>query len=223
LSPTLFELPAATGAAHEGLTATTMNGTRGILLVEPDVEARDRLRLLLGTSFPRVCGVSTAADALGRLGLGFDILLLNIELPEAAARDVLQAAFALRVAPIIVLMGHAPAPSLVFELARAGARAYLEHPLDVQRLLACTEPGDLRAELQRLVRPLLGRIGLKQIQSHVRQALMAEAFLRAGGSRRSAAQLLCVTRPAIQKWLRESHAGEPAISNLPQPGSNTGM
>lgn len=176
-------------------------------MVEPEIGARDSLASLLAPVFPRVCAAATAAEALRQLSRGFDVLLLNVELPDAPARDVLHAALAQRVAPMVVLLGRDPAPSVLFELARAGARAYLEHPLDVQRLLACIEPGSLQAELLRFVRPLLGRLGLKQIQGLVRQALMSEALSRAGGSRRSAAQLLCVTRPAIQKWLRESRPG----------------
>jgi DNA-binding NtrC family response regulator len=188
---------------------TMASGTRGILLVEPDDGARDAARALLESAFPRVCAVSTAAAALEQMGRCFDVLLLDIEPPDAPALDVVQAAFAQRVAPTIVLLGRDPAPSVLFELARAGARAYLEHPLDMPQLLACIDPRSMQTELKRLVRPLLGRWGLKQIQAQVRQALMSEALLRAGGSRRSAAQLLCVTRPAIQKWLRESHREEP--------------
>jgi transposase len=54
----------------------------------------------------------------------------------------------------------------------------------------------------RLVRPLVGHLGMKEIQTRVRQALLLDALARSNGSRRSAAQLLGVTRPAIQKWLR---------------------
>ena len=54
-----------------------------------------------------------------------------------------------------------------------------------------------------LLRPLVGRFGLKEIQAHVRHVLVIEALARTGGSRSSAARVLGVTRPAVQKFLRE--------------------
>jgi transcriptional regulator with PAS, ATPase and Fis domain len=65
-------------------------------------------------------------------------------------------------------------------------------------------PSDVDLAARRLLRPFVGHLGMKDIQTHVREALVREALERSGGSRRSAAQLLGVTRPAIQRWLRRS-------------------
>lgn len=93
----------------------------------------------------------------------------------------------------------------VFELAKAGVHAYLPRPLTAEQIDRCLggESSGL-APIRSLLRPLVGRFGLKDIQKYVREVLVREALLRTGGSRRSAARVLGVTRPAVQKFLRET-------------------
>lgn len=55
--------------------------------------------------------------------------------------------------------------------------------------------------LRRLTSRLVGRMSLKDVQRHVRTAMLLEAFTRAEGSRRLTARMLGVTRPAVQQML----------------------
>ncbi|MCX4245566.1 helix-turn-helix domain-containing protein [Paraliomyxa miuraensis] len=82
--------------------------------------------------------------------------------------------------------------------------AYLLKPLSRGQIAAClTQTPNGLEFLRQLLRPLVGRFGLKDIQAYIRRELVRDALARAGGSRRSAARILGVTRPAVQKFLRE--------------------
>jgi hypothetical protein len=132
---------------------------------------------------------------------------VNADVPGGAL-ELVEAAFTLRHPPTIMVMGARPDPWCVFELAKAGAHAYLRPPVSAASIHACLRGFSVSTHLVKLLRPLVGHIGMKEIQARVRRALLLEALARTNGSRRSAAQLLGVTRPAIQKWLRTFAADE---------------
>jgi len=158
-------------------------------------------------------GASTVRQAMQSLSPGLDLVLINAALPDAPL-GLVEAAFTLRTPPAIFVTGDAPEPHRVFELAKAGAHAYLAPPISAATLQARLCGLSASPNLGQLVRPLLGHLGMKEILAHVRRALLIEALARSKGSRRSAAQLLGVTRPAIQKWLRgeDSHGLTPSES-----------
>jgi two-component system, response regulator RegA len=201
------ELAADAAASHE-VTASdpaALPSEYRVLVIDSDRVALDELCSQL-RACPRI-GVHSANDAGGAirmLSAGFDLLLIDVELRGASALEVVEAAFAQRVSPAVVAMGLAPDAESVFELAKAGVHAYVRKPVQLAQVEACLVPFDLDLATRRLLRPFVGHLGMKDIQSHVREALVREALERTGGSRRSAAQLLGVTRPAIQRWLRRS-------------------
>jgi two-component system response regulator RegA len=149
-----------------------------------------------------------AIDALHwfELGFGVDFVFVDTALSDGGARSVIDAAFRLASSPIVIAMGGATDSTAdVFQLAQAGVHAYLPKPLDptqIEDVLASAGSGLTR--MYGLLRPLVGRFGLKEIQAHVRRVLVDEALARTGGSRSSAARVLGVTRPAVQKFLREN-------------------
>jgi DNA-binding NtrC family response regulator len=184
---------------------------RCALVVEPDDSARTDLYAALESLTIQTSGASTAQQAMQCIPLGFDLMLLNADVPEGAL-ELVEAAFTLRRPPMIVVMGTRPDPWCVFELAKAGAHAYLMSPVSAASVHACLRGFSVSTHLMKLLRPLVGHLGMKEIQARVRRALLLEALARTNGSRRSAAQLLGVTRPAIQKWLRTFAANEMSAS-----------
>jgi DNA-binding NtrC family response regulator len=180
---------------------------RCALVVEPNDSARTELCAALESLTIHASGANVAQQAMQCLPLGFDLMLLNADEPEGAL-ELVEAAFTLRHPPTIVVMGTRPDPWCVFELAKAGAHAYLMSPVSAASIHACLRGFNVSTHLMKLLRPLVGHIGMKEIQARVRRALLLEALARTNGSRRSAAQLLGVTRPAIQKWLRTFAADE---------------
>lgn len=155
----------------------------------------------------RLRTVDRASDALRWFehGAGVDFVFVDTALPDGGARCVIDAAFGLESSPIVIAMGRATDSTAdVFQLAMAGVHAYLPKPLDPSQIddVLASAGSDL-TRMHGLLRPLVGRFGLKEIQAHVRHVLVIEALARTGGSRSSAARVLGVTRPAVQKFLRE--------------------
>jgi hypothetical protein len=113
----------------------------------------------------------------------------------------------------VVVLGERPSSGDVFRVARAGAAGYLEVPFtesDVRR--CCLSDGDAERRLKGIARCLVGEMTLKEAQGCVRAVMLERALERADGSRRSAARLLGVTRPAVQKMLREVRSDQVSSS-----------
>lgn len=198
------------GASDANVTAASPGGDmarypRCALVVEPNESVRRATYAALESLSIRASGADSARQGLQSLALGFDLILINADMPEGAL-ELVDAAFTMRQSPIIIVTGTAPDPQCVFELAKAGAHAYLVPPVSAAMVHASLRAFSVSSYLVRLVRPLVGHLGMKEIQTRVRQALLLDALARSNGSRRSAAQLLGVTRPAIQKWLRSLSA-----------------
>jgi two-component system response regulator RegA len=201
------ELTANMEARHDtsASDAAALPAEYRVLVVDSDNAALEDVCSQLGAC-PRISvrAANDAKDAIPMLSAGFELLLIDVELRGVSALEVVEAAFAQRVSPAVVAMGLAPDAESVFELAKAGVHAYVRKPVQLTQIEACLVPFDLDLATRRLLRPFVGHLGMKDIQTHVREALVREALERSGGSRRSAAQLLGVTRPAIQRWLRRS-------------------
>jgi DNA-binding NtrC family response regulator len=132
-----------------------------------------------------------------------ELLLLDVELPDGTAFDVMKAAMRGDSVPIALAMSGRAGPIQSFDLARLGVRTYLPKPLDLavlERALdeAISQPPDLEP----YVRSSVGQRAIHEVQEEVRDTMLREALGRARGSRRAAAKLLRVSRQLVQHMLR---------------------
>jgi DNA-binding NtrC family response regulator len=200
-----MQIGSAGSRAGAGGSITLPAGFSRALVVDPDAAALHSLCAELSDgSHVTVEGVRDARRAMRALRRGFDLMLIDVGLRDAPALQVVEAAFTQRISPAVVAMGQAPDAQSVFALAKAGVHAYVSKPVHIAQIQACLAPLDPNFAARRMLRPFVGHLGMKDIQTYVREALVREALERSGGSRRSAAQLLGVTRPAIQRWLRRA-------------------
>jgi DNA-binding NtrC family response regulator len=200
-----MQIGSAASRAGAGSDSTLAASFRRALVVDPDAAALHSLCAELSDGYHVIVeGARDARRAMRVLSLGFDLMFIDVGLRDASALQVVEAAFTQRVSPAVLAMGQAPDAESVFALAKAGVRAYLSKPVQMAQIQACLAPLDLNFAARRMLRPFVGHLGMKDIQTYVREALVREALDRSGGSRRSAAQLLGVTRPAIQRWLRRT-------------------
>lgn len=190
------------------------------LVVVQDPRAWSGLKDILGE-----LGVSRVAHATGEelamrhVAGGVDAVFVFASLPDRLALRVISAAASACPAPRLIVVSDGPHPDL-FELARAGAQAHLSWPLCLDEVRVCLEaPMGSMAGLDAATRPLLGRVGLRDAQSLLRQAMLRNALTASQGSRRGAARILGVTRPAVQRMLREDGAPEPSDSQADEPQS----
>jgi len=107
-----------------------------VLVVEDDADGRDPLAEILGLEGYTVTGAADGATAIGQLGDGFDVVVLDLGLPDVAGVDVIRAARALPDGPaVVVFSGH---HRLRADAEAAGCAAFVLKP-DLDKLLAVIE------------------------------------------------------------------------------------
>jgi DNA-binding NtrC family response regulator len=175
-----------------------------VLVVEDGRELRRTLERALADRFPEVRSAASVAEAVALLeSFRPELVLLDVELPDGSAIDVMRAAMRGDSVPVAVAMSGRAEPAQSFELAQLGVRTYLQKPLDLALLdraldEAIANPPDLEPH----VRSVVGQRQIHEVQDEVRETMLREALGRARGSRRAAAKLLRVSRQLVQHMLR---------------------
>ncbi|HNV59607.1 MAG TPA: response regulator transcription factor [Rhodoferax sp.] len=108
---------------------------KSILLVEDDADLREELTDYLGAAGYSVCGVGSVADAERALTQSFELLILDINLPDGSGLELCR-----RVRPyirsgIVICTGRSER-HLRIDGLKDGADAYLVKPIDLQELEA---------------------------------------------------------------------------------------
>jgi len=162
-------------------------------------------RTLTGRGYSaRACGTVAAARHVLR-EWSPELLVLDVELPDGDAFDVLRDASELPASPVVIAMSGVAGPSESFRLAQLGVRNYLTKPLRLEALEHAIDEA-LRAppDMTPHVRAQVGHVPVRELERRVRRTMVAEALARAGGSRRGAARLLNVSRQLLQHMLRST-------------------
>lgn len=182
---------------------------RALVVEDNTALLRTLERTLMGNGYAvRTCTtVAEARDVLSEWHP--QMLLLDVELPDGDAFDVLREASGLPVAPVVIAMSGVAGPSESFRLAQLGVRSYLTKPLKLEALEQAIEealrtPPDMTPH----VRAQVGHVPVRELERHVRRTMVKEALARAGGSRRGAARLLQVSRQLLQHMLRSTLRGD---------------
>lgn len=175
-----------------------------VLVVEDDASLRATLERALAPRFVEVRGAGSVAEAQASLeSFAPDLLVMDVELPDGSAIDVMRAAVDGDWVPLAVAMSGAAAPTQSFELAQLGVRTYLPKPLSLSALeRAIDEVIAHPPELGPHLRSVVGQRGIHEVEEEVRSTMVREAMARSRGSRRGAARLLDVSRQLIQHMLR---------------------
>jgi two-component system response regulator RegA len=177
---------------------------RRLLIVDDD---RSLLRALEGALREELgeirCCASAACASQALSGWVPELLVLDVALPDGTAFDVLERVAACRPAPTVVAISGAATAAESFRLAQLGVRVYLAKPFSTDELRralarAASEPADIRP----LVRDLVGKRPLREVERDVRATMVAEALDRSAGSRGGAGRLLRVSRQLVQHILR---------------------
>ncbi len=175
-----------------------------VLLVEDDAKLRRAIRRSIRSDARVIVEVSSCKAALAALeGSSFDMVLLDVHLPDGSGLQVADAAAACSPVPLIVVLSGDASAGEAFRLAQLGAIHYLPKPFSVEQLHAAMELAhDTRVKLEPIVRSYVGKAKLYEVQDSVRRAMVDQALAITKGNRSAAARLLRVTRQAIQKFIR---------------------
>jgi two-component system, response regulator RegA len=177
-----------------------------VLIVDDDEHLLGALRMAFLAQGYEVLGAATIEDAILCLGKQVpDLVITDVRLPDGSGLDVVRAALKRAPMPIVIAISGEATPAEAFQVAEAGARAYVEKPVSFARLLAEVEQASSSApRLDPFVKAQLGHVDMKALNEGLRLELVREAMARCGGNVTQAAKLLHVTRQAVQQALRRS-------------------
>jgi two-component system, response regulator RegA len=175
-----------------------------ILLVEDDQALRASIRRGLRATGHELVEAGTLAAGLALLATGFDLVLLDVGLPDGSGADLAVAASRMLPAPLVVALSGDATAQEAFTLAQVGVVLFVPKPFSIEELLQAIEhaaASDLH--LEPIVKTYVGRQDLRDVQDGVRDTMVNEALAISGGNKTEAAKLLRVTRQAVQKYMRQ--------------------
>lgn len=136
-----------------------------------------------------------------------DLLIMDVELPDGSAVDVMREVMRRDAVPLAIAMSGQATPTQGFELAQLGVRTYLTKPLTLASLeRAIDEVISKPVELGPHIRTIVGQASIHEVEAEVRGTMLREAIGRSGGNRRGAARLLQISRQLIQHMLRRNES-----------------
>lgn len=174
------------------------------LLVEDDVSLAATLADLLGVYTGHVAVAHSIAQAVPLIrGAPPDLVLTDFALPDGTAFELLEELNRLQPLPVIVSMSGEADSTQGFQLAQLGVRAFIPKPCSLAQVRATIEQVLARApNLTPVVRATVGHVPLEELELGVRQTLVQEALAKSGGSIKSAAKLLGISRQRLQYIIR---------------------
>jgi len=175
-----------------------------VLIVEDDERLLRAMESALSDRFAELRSASTTAQALQILEhFSPQLMVMDVELPDGTAIDVMRAAVRGAPVPLTLAMSGAATPAEGFDLARLGVRTFLSKPFELAELeRAIDEVIATPAELNPQFRTLVGQRSIHEVEEELRETMLKEAMARSGGNKRGAARLLRVSRQLIQHMLR---------------------
>lgn len=178
-----------------------------VLIVEDNAALRGAIAKLARSWGAVALEASTADQAIRALRRPVDLVICDVRLPDGSAVSVLEKARSLSPEPAKIAISGVATAEEAFRLGQLGVREFLAKPFTLDALEASVERvGREAPDLDPMVRASVGHVPMRELQRRVRNLMVEEALARSGGSRRSAARLLEVSRQAVQQIVR---AGRP--------------
>lgn len=191
------------------------------LVVEDEAPLREALsdHMVLRGLEVQACGRVSVAVQHAKV-FQPDLLLLDFQLQEGTAIDLLTNLTGLEPWPQIIVISGRAGTTDAFKLAELGVYSYLPKPLTTALLdqaldAAARRPRDLTPQFKSCV----GRVPVHQLQELLRDTMLKEALAKTGGNRSRAAELLGVSRQLLQHMLRTLRdKGSCHGAHQPDPG-----
>jgi two-component system response regulator RegA len=176
-----------------------------VLVVEDNVALSGRVCATLAESYRDVRACNSVSEVEPSIaGWWPDLVLLDVVLADGDAGEVLELLERHHPAPAVIAMSGTAGAAQSFALGARGVRAFLEKPLELDRLQAVIDHVlDAVPDLRPMVKQLVGYKALADVETEVRDVMIHEALARTG-TRRGAARLLSVSRQLLQYLLRRT-------------------
>jgi DNA-binding NtrC family response regulator len=176
------------------------------LVLAKDPWLRRALRRAVVTVFS--CPVTTAPK-LPLHRRAYDLVVLDVDLLEPDAFELIAPVIARRPRPITVVLASNAPPCAAFELGRLGVEAFLQKPFELSDLRAALIDAT-RAKppsLELLGRSWVGRVDMRSAQGDLKRGMLEQALLLSHGNLTRAADILRVSRQSLQQAMRGTRMG----------------
>jgi DNA-binding NtrC family response regulator len=181
-------------------------GYSRVLIVEDDGHIRGALARWLAPTGAELRLVGTVHDALEALDWPPDVIVLDVGLPDGSGLEVAEAAVRMRPIPRMVATSGCATPEQSFQLARLHVEEFIRKPYTFQALeKVLFRASKIASDLTLASALCVGRLGLVEARDLVRRSMTEQALHSADGNRSQAAELLGVTRQAIQAAMKSRH------------------
>jgi DNA-binding NtrC family response regulator len=181
-----------------------MTRVRNVLIVEDDPSLSAALARLARGWCDEVTQVETVAEATRALAAAPPALLLvDLRLPDGSGFDVVAAACEARPVPVTVAMSGQATPEDAFRLAHMGVRGWVTKPFTSEAITRAIEQARTQAPpLASIGAWCVGVAPMREVHRVMRWSMVDQAIALTAGNRSQAAQLLRVSRQAMQQVLR---------------------
>ena len=171
-----------------------------VLIVEDDALVRSGIVHALKSWGAEVLEADSEQEGLALLALGPSVVLADVRLPpNGCGLRVAEAALRSRSRPRVLAISGEATPSEAFQLAQMGVTAYLPKPLDLETFAATVEHLlSLPPPFEPAIAMQVGSLSYPEVLERVRRTMLEQALARTDGNKHKAAQLLQVTRQAVQ-------------------------
>jgi DNA-binding NtrC family response regulator len=185
-----------------------------LLVVEDDVELCHSIAVAAQTwtvpfarggkpwRFSRIIQATSLNEGLRGLELRPDVMVLDIRLEKASGMGLATIATRMTPAPLILVASGEASAAEAFALAQTGVRGYLAKPFDLVELrLAIEAVANAPPNLAQLAPGQVGAHPIHAVQDTLKRAMLLEALTRTRGNYVRVAELLGVTRQAVQQMV----------------------
>lgn len=139
--------------------------------------------------------IQQALEVLGKEDL--DLVLLDFELGDGNAFELLDAVRGMHPLPFVVAMSGKVDPPNAFRLRDAGVRVFLPKPIELDDLRkALAKVPEVTPSLELSARESVGHTSFAEAKEHLSREMVQEALSKAG-SIRGAAELLGMSRQRL--------------------------
>jgi DNA-binding NtrC family response regulator len=192
---------------YSALDASDLRSDRVKILRTLVVEDDDLLSKAIARELRRWCQVvdvaSNIEQACGLLEAQPGLVLVDVCLPDGSGVEVVRHAAALQPKPRIIAISARATAEEGFQLANAGACAYLPKPISLDSLSEVIErvlraPVDLRVR----VADAVGSMPFEQAHADLKLTMIRQALGLSDGNITRAADMLGVSRQRLQQWIR---------------------
>lgn len=181
----------------------SLEGMRA-LIIDDEQSIADILVARLTSLGATVTAASTVEQGLTALDARPDLILLDVQLPDGQGIEIAAAARRLRPVPHVIAMSGAATASETFHLGQLNVRCYLPKPFGLKQLdAALWRISDTPEDLAAVSALAVGQLTLAQARAVVRDSMTRQALALAAGNRTHAADILGVTRQAVQYAVRD--------------------